>query len=143
VRHTGPYDQCGQAWEALCMNLGAQGWIGANARFIGLCHDDPDVTPADRIRYDACVTIGEGFQPEGAVGVQLIEGGDYAMTVHNGPYERLSETYARLCGQWVPRSGRTVRAAPGLEVYLTNPEDTAPEDLVTEVYMPLEPLEED
>jgi AraC family transcriptional regulator len=65
------------------------------------------------------------------------------MTVHNGPYERLSETYARLCGQWVPRSGRTVRAAPGLEVYLTNPEDTAPEDLVTEVYMPLEPLEED
>lgn len=129
VRHIGPYHQCGQAWEALCTRLGSEGWIGPDSRFIGLCHDDPDVTSAERIRYDACVTVPAEFEPQGEVGVQVIEGGDYAMTVHHGPYERLSETYARLCGQWVTRSGRSIRAAPGLEIYLDNPEETEPENL--------------
>ncbi len=142
VRHIGPYDQCGKAWETLCMRVGARGGLGPGSRFIGLSHDDPDVTPPERIRYDACVTVPADFQPEGEVGVQVIEGGDYAVTVHHGPYERLSETYARLCGQWVPRNGRSIRAAPSVEIYLNAPERTRPEDLATEVYVPLEPVRE-
>ncbi len=143
VRHIGPYSQCGSAWETLCRRLGSQGRIGPDAKFIGLSYDDPDVTPAERLRYDACVPVSPAVEPEGEVGVQVIEGGEYAMTLHRGPYERLAETYARLCGQWIPRSGRTVRAAPALELYLNHAENTPPADLATEIYMPLEPLEED
>jgi hypothetical protein len=56
----------------------------------------------------------------------------------DGPYDRLGETYARLCGRWAPRSGYELRSAPCLEEYLNSPECTAPEDLVTDVYVPLE-----
>ncbi|MFH1843509.1 MAG: AraC family transcriptional regulator [bacterium] len=139
MRHVGPYNQVGGTWEKLCMQLGAQGLLGPGATFFGLCYDDPEVTPAEKIRYDACITVDEKFQPEGDIGVQTIPGGDYAVTTHHGPYEKLNETYAQLCGQWAPRSGRTVAAAPCFEHYLNDPQSTEPEELLTDIHMPLEP----
>lgn len=41
-------------------------------------------------------------------------------------------------GQWMPQSGREMRSAPSLEFYLTDPENTDPEDYVTDIYTPLE-----
>lgn len=138
VRHIGPYKDCGPAWEKLCAHLGKKGLLGPDTRYIGLCHDDPEVTAADKIRYDACATVGEDFEAAGEIGVQEIEGGDYAVTTHLGPYDKLSETYAALFGQWLPASGRECRSAPSLEFYLNDPESTDPEDLVTDIYAPLE-----
>jgi AraC family transcriptional regulator len=137
VRHVGPYAGCGQAWEKLCAYLGKEGMLGGNARFIGLCHDDPEVTPASKIRYDACVTVDEDFKPEGEIGVQVITGGDFAVTTHYGPYERLYLTYSRVMGQWIPRSGREASDGPSLEFYQNDPGSTAPQDLLTDVYVRL------
>jgi AraC family transcriptional regulator len=137
VRHTGPYNECGSAWEKLGMVLGQEGLLGG-AQLLGLCHDDPEVTPGDKIRYDACCTLDGDFQPQGDIGVMLIEGGEYAMATHFGPFEGIGDTYARLFGEWLPRSGRELRSAPCLEIYLTDPENTEPEDYVTDIYMPLQ-----
>jgi len=139
IRHTGPYNECGAAWAKLCMQLGKEGLLGGDARLLGLCHDDPEVTPADKIRYDACCTVGEDFQPFGDIGVTVIDGGAYAMTTHFGPFEQLSDTYAQLFGVWLPRSGHEPRSLPCLEFYLTDPENTEPEDYVTDIYIPLQP----
>ena len=139
VRHVGPYSQCGAAWDRLLTYLGKEGWLGGESRFIGLSHDDPEITPPSRIRYDACVTAGDGFEPQGDIGVQVIAGGDYAMATHFGPYTRLGHTYARIMGQWLPRSGRELGDGPCYEIYLNDPNSTAPEDLVTDVYVPLRP----
>ncbi len=138
-RHVGPYDGCGAAWDRLTAELGRRGLLGAGTKFIGLCHDDPEVTPPDKIRYDACVTVNEEFRPERDIGVQTIAGGQYALTTHFGPYNRLGETYSQLLGQWLPRSGRELRSIPCLEVYLNDPEGTDPEELITDIYAPLEP----
>jgi len=138
VRHVGPYAECGGAWSRLCMKLGPEGRLGPGAKFIGLSHDDPDVTPADKIRYDACVTVDDDFEPAGEIGVQTVGGGAYAVTTHHGPYEKLSQTYAALCGQWVPAHDRTIRAEPSLEIYLNDPESTPPEELLTDIHLPLE-----
>lgn len=140
VRHTGPYSECPSAWEKLSIHLGKAGLLGGDARFLGLCHDDPEVTPIDKIRYDACCTVGDDFQPHGEIGVNVIDGGEYAMTTHIGPFERIGDTYARLLGGWLPRSGRELRSAPCLEFYLTDPENTEPEDYVTDIFAPLQSL---
>jgi AraC family transcriptional regulator len=137
VRHTGPYNLCGQVWDKLCAYLGKEGMLGGTNVFIGLCHDDPEVTPPAKIRYDACVTVDRDFLPEGEVGIQIIPGGDYAVTTHFGPYERLNDTYARVLGQWLPRSGRELGNGPSFEIYHNDPHSTAPEDLVTDVHVPL------
>jgi AraC family transcriptional regulator len=139
IRHIGPYGECGKAWDILLPQLGQAGWIGGNTQFIGVCHDDPEITEPPKIRYDACVTVDDTFQPTKEVGVQTIEGGEYAMTTHQGPYSGLGKTYSRLMGEWLPRSGRQLRSSPCFEVYLNSPESTPPEDLLTDIYAPLIP----
>lgn len=139
VRHVGPYDQVGTAWERLCTRLGKDGLLGPGTRFVGICYDDPEVTPPEKIRYDACVSVDNDFAAEDDVGVQTIGGGEYAVTTHVGPYDLLGQTYAKLLGQWLPRSGRELRSEPSLEFYLNAPESTDPEDLITDIYAPLEP----
>jgi len=52
---------------------------------------------------------------------------------------KLGKTYAILCGQWAPRDGYELRSTPCFEEYLNDPGSTAPEDLITDVYVPLEP----
>jgi AraC family transcriptional regulator len=128
------------AWDRLCAGLGAQGLLGGGTKFIGVCHDDPEVTPPEKIRYDACVTVDENFKPQGDIAVQTLSGGDYAVTTHIGPYDKLGQTYAKLYGQWIVQSGRELWSEPCLEFYLNDPESTDPEDLLTDIHVPLESL---
>lgn len=138
VRHVGPYHEVGPAWGQLCAWVGRRGLFGPKTMLLGLCHDDPAVTPPERIRYDACIVVGDRVQAEGDVGIQTIPAGDYATTIHRGPYDRLAQTYARLCGEWIPQQGREMRSAPSLEIYQNDPNKTPPEQLLTEVCVPLE-----
>jgi len=137
MRHVGPYDEVGETRDRLMPLLGKEGLLGGDTHFIGICHDDPDVTPKDKIRYDACVSVDKSFQPWGEIGVQTIWGGDYAVTTHFGSYNGLGETYTRLLGQWAPRSGRELGTNPCFEIYLNDPQSTEPEDLLTDIYAPL------
>ncbi len=138
MRHVGPYSAVGETWDKFLPFLGKEGLISGNSLFIGICHDDPEVTPPDKIRYDACVSVDADFVPTGDIGVQVIAGGDYARTTHFGPYSRLGQTYSQLLGQWLPRSGRELRTSPCFEIYLNDPQSTDPEDLITDIYAPLE-----
>ena len=138
MRHVGPYNECGKTWERFLTWAAPRGLLAPGATMLGVCHDDPEVTPPERIRYDVCLTVDEAFQPEGEVGVQEIAGGLFARATHFGPYDRLNETYAALCGRWAPDSGYELRSAPCFEIYLNNPESTDPEDLLTDIYLPLE-----
>jgi AraC family transcriptional regulator len=139
LRHTGPYREVSATWDKLLPALGKEGLLGGDSQFIGVCHDDPEVTPPEKIRYDACVTIDAPFTLMGDIGLQTIAGGEYAITTHFGSYEKLGSTYAKVLGQWLPRSGRELRSAPCFEIYLNDPESTEPEELLTDIYVPLEP----
>jgi AraC family transcriptional regulator len=139
VRHVGPYDEVGPTWERLMDWVGRECLFGPQVRFLGVCWDDPDVTPPARLRYDACVTIDEPVrvQPEGDIGVRSLPVGVFAVVLHEGPYNRLNETYAALIGGWLPAYGHEPGDPPSLEFYLNDPNSTAPEDLLTEVWMPI------
>jgi AraC family transcriptional regulator len=139
IRHVGPYEGAALAWQKLLAWAGQHGLLGPRVKLIGISHDDPHVTPAERLRCDACLATDRPFQPEGEVGTQEIPGGEYAVTAHRGPYEKLPETYARLYGDWLPASGREPAESPGFQLYRNSPQDTAPEDLLTDVYVPLRP----
>ena len=40
-------------------------------------------------------------------------------------------------GEWLMQSGREAGDAPAFEEYLNNPRDTAPPELLTDIYLPL------
>jgi AraC family transcriptional regulator len=140
VRHVGPYNSPTMhgAWKRLCTWAGRKQLLEPGTVCLGLSHDDPAITPAEKIRYDACLCVPDRVEPEGEIGIQDVGQGEYAKAIHYGPYERLSETYAMICGQWGPTSGRDFRGAPSIEIYRNDPNTTPPEELVTEVYVPLE-----
>jgi len=137
VRHTGPYEETDAAYERLMAWAGARGLLKSPAVVFGIAYDDPTVTSPDRLRYDAALVIPENVTSEGDIGVQTIQGGKCAVTTHCGSYESLGDTYTRFCGEWLPLSGLELQAAPALEFYRNSPQDTPPEKLLTEIYMPL------
>ena len=56
MRHVGGYDDVGTTWARLFSWIVPRGLFRADTRTIGICHDDPEVAPLDKCRYDAAVT---------------------------------------------------------------------------------------
>jgi len=143
VRHVGPYSGVGEAWKTL-MKWGWSKTLFGSAKTFGLCHDDPDVTDTERLRYDACMTVRAGTRVRGKVALRSLPGGTFAVTTHHGDYTSIGRTYAALFARIVTQGvgGKTYRLGdpPSREVYLNDPRKTRPEDLITEVWMPVEQI---
>jgi AraC family transcriptional regulator len=141
LRYVGPYEgeALGKTWEKLMSWAGQRGLIGPRTLKIGIGYDNPHVTAPDKLRYDACITVEGAFRPEGEIGAQEIPGGEYAVAAHKGPYEKLGESYAYLYGDWLPKSGREPADAHGFEIYRKMPPEAGPDELVTDIYVPLRP----
>ncbi|MEE8142993.1 MAG: AraC family transcriptional regulator [Planctomycetota bacterium] len=137
MRHHGPYPEVGSTWQKLMAWAGPRGLVGPGMTLLGIAYDDPEITPPEKIRYDACLMLAQELEPEGDIGCQWLTGGRYASTPHVGPYENLGATYQRLCA-WLIEKGLELRSAPVLEIYRNSPQTTAPKDLYTDIYMPLE-----
>ena len=137
LRHRGPYDQVGATWAKLTAWAGPRGLFGPAMRFLGIAWDDPQITPPDKLRYDAAITVSRPVEPEGEIGVTEIAGGEYATLLHKGPYETLGLSYAALLGAWLPASGRELRDAPCFELYLNSPQTVQPRELLTVIHAPL------
>lgn len=137
VSHQGAYKDCGHAWDTLCTALAPEGLLGGDAKMIGVSYDDPDVVAQEHLRYEACISIDEVFATTDDIGFKTIEGGRYAVTTHIGPYERLNETYQKLFGQWLSQSEHESADKPCIEIYLNDPESTEPDELITDIYLPL------
>ncbi|MDR3687882.1 MAG: AraC family transcriptional regulator [Fimbriimonas sp.] len=138
LRHFGPYDQVGETWGRLYALAGRMGFYPPRTQFFGCPQDDPEVTPAEQVRYDACFVVDPGFVPADGLAIRELEGGEYAKVIHKGAYDSIGVTYAELCGQWAPQHHRAIRAAPSIEAYVGDPRTTAPKDRITEIYLPLE-----
>lgn len=138
VRHTGPYDGCEGAWDRLLRWADERRLDPKDVMFLGICHDDPALTEPHEIRYDACVTVpgGTTVSEEGIV-VREIGGMDYCSFLHCGPYDGLADAYSRVQGDWMEHP-RPLAQGPSIEVYINDPRQTPPDQLVTEICLPLE-----
>ncbi len=142
IRHIGPYTGIGSAFEGLgplvCkLNLNPVG-----AQRLGIFHDDPRVVPAAELRSDACVTL-TGPEPDASLleeGARLdkIPGGRYATVRHEGSYDGLPAAWGKFMSEGLPAAGLKPRAGVCFEVYRNDPNETAAEDLITELYEPVE-----
>lgn len=137
ISHKGPYTEIGSCFVKLgqiASSPSLQPYIEGVA---GVYHDDPNlVAPAD-LRSHAGLIVADGAElPEGLEEV-VMAGGDYAVLTYKGPYEGIKIAYDHLFGRWLPDSGREPAEAPCSEHYLNDPRQTKPEDLLTEIHLPL------
>ena len=140
VKHRGPYHRIGEAFSKLGELALPAGLFSPAAKMIGIYYDDPETTPESELRSEAGVTVPESAKiPPGLVEVR-IPAGRMARATHIGGYEGLSETWARLTGEWVEQSGQRIGDGVSYEIYLNTPMDAPKEKLRTELYIPLQPV---
>lgn len=72
---------------------------------------------------------------ERGLGVKRVEGAEVASTMHKGPFDQVGATYGALAG-WIAENGYEI-VGPGEETYLSAPDETPPEELLTEVRFPV------
>jgi len=135
IRHIGPYQEIGREFGRLGGLL--KGPPPAGSQMIALFHDDPEVTPSDKLRSDAALSLpGKTRSPSGLI-EQHIPAGRYAKAIHKGGYDGLPGAWAALKHEWLPKSGHKM-GHPSYEIYLNNPMTTEKAELVTEIYLRLD-----
>lgn len=140
VRKTGKYSiSSPEAWAILCKFAYSNKLIKPESKFIGVGYDNPATTPEQKLRYDACITVESPIETDGEVFNNTIKGGKYAVFLHKGPYENLAQTYQAIFTEWIPGNNHKLRELPPFEMYLNrDPRRTKPENLKTEIYIPIE-----
>jgi len=80
-------------------------------------------------------TVPASKEGEETITCYELPGGSMATAVHKGPYETCEPTYAALF-RWISVHGKTI-TGPIREVYLNDPGEVAPEEILTEIYVPV------
>ncbi|SAK40904.1 AraC family transcriptional regulator [Caballeronia fortuita] len=139
MEHRGSYMNVGRAFEMLFHWLAVRELVDSRARSLGIYFDDPAAVAEDDLRSMACCEL---FSPddvrfEAPVSRVEVASGEFAVLPHVGPYAQLCFAYQWLYGEWLPNSGRETGEAPVFEVYVNDLRETAPADLVTEIWLGL------
>ena len=137
VEHIGPYMEIGRAFDTLFGVLATRKLIGPDVRMIAIFYDDPTTVAASKLRSRAGVVKDQHITVDAPLELTKIAGGDYAILRHKGPYADMKAAYDWLYGTWLQQSGRAPGNAPSFEMYLNSPRDTAPTELLTDIYVPL------
>lgn len=137
IAHKGPYPDIGAAFQQVASVFAARNLWPQAQGMLGIYYDDPTTVAPEDLNSHAGVIVGRDFDmPENLQDVQVPDG-RMAVMHYKGPYAGLKAAYDYLFGEWLPNSGEELREAPSFEIYLNDPMDTAPDDLLTDICVPL------
>ena len=71
----------------------------------GFAYDDPQQTPAADFRFDLAITIPEQLLLKGEAVEKRLPAGRYAVAMHKGSRDNISDTVYALYRDWLPNSG--------------------------------------
>ena len=125
------------AWNKLWAQVKTQKLFTKGIKLFGLPYDNPNVTDADKLRYDACLIIHKDAQSHGDVGVKILKGGKYAMFLYQGSYTNFAEVYNYMFEEWLINTNYELRDEPVRERYISHPDRVEEHKLKTEFYIPI------
>jgi AraC family transcriptional regulator len=119
MRYVGPYGVTGIAhlWQRFQFWCEKEGLTSPPRRMFGIAQDNPNITPPDRTRYDACIQVDAAFQPREGIGVQTIAGGRYGCTPFKGTTAEIRAAWIRFLTRTLPGAGLQPDLAPAIEIY--------------------------
>jgi AraC family transcriptional regulator len=140
VRKMGPYNQdtSEAAFGELIRWAGPRDLLAAGV-MVGLCWDNPEVTPPSMCRLDACITVPRGTDSDGPVGFQTIAGGPYAVCRFEIPTDEFKQAWESAF-TWLVNSGYECADSPCYERYHNHPDDHPEGKWRVDICIPLKPL---
>lgn len=139
VEVTGPVTMMGETMGRLMAWSAEKQVQPAGVPFAVYLTSPAEVT-SEAMQYQVCLPVPAGTAADSAAGIAVKEFGgmDLAVARHVGPFTTIEQTYTGL-EQWVDEHEYVI-AGPAVEFYLSNPEVTAPDSLVTEVGFVVKPM---
>lgn len=99
ISHTGDYSGIGNVFEKLAVWAEANNLWAASPKMFGIYHDDPQNTPIDKLRSEACLENLSGIEPDKGMKEYTISGGKYfvmqvevTMAEYNEAWKRVYAT---------------------------------------------------
>ena len=134
IRDAGPLPEVQPCFERLFR------WAGVievpTGRVLTLSFQRPG-SPPRRWYWKVAVELYTHERPPPGIELDAVDGGRYGLYRLVGPHEGIGTAYRRLFDEWLPGSGQSVLQRPCVELYRNTPGETAPENLVTDLCVPL------
>jgi len=135
--HKGAYYEIGRTFEQLSAVFSSRNLWAHSKGMVGVYFDDPNMVAEADLKSLAGTIVGPDFEMPDDLEEATLQGGPHAVIVFEGPYAGLKSAYDYLYGPWLDESCKEPADAPSYEIYLNSPMDTAPDDLRTEICLPL------
>ncbi|MFA5363571.1 MAG: GyrI-like domain-containing protein [Candidatus Bathyarchaeia archaeon] len=140
MRKQGPYKSIATMIPQICQ-FAAQNNIPIVGPPMFVCHE---MSPQEAQKADSqgtadvevVVPVAQRGKETKEIKCYELAGGKMAKILHKGPYEAETATYQKLM-QWLEENNKTV-TGPMREIYLNDPREVSPQDLLIEIYAPIE-----
>lgn len=136
IKHIGPPQQIGRAFDRVMAWAGPMGVAMPPALGVAVYLSDMKTVPPEEQEALAGLTVGPQIMADEIVEIYEAPAGRYAVLLYKGPYALIGKGYEQLFA-WLPSSGEEPAHRPMMEINLNDPRQTAPEDLLTELCLPL------
>ena len=140
IRHVGNYSDIGKALGRLARWAGPRRLMRQETKVLAIYYDNPDITPVDRLRADACITVPEGTKVKRDIGSMTVPGGLFAVAYVEIDPIQYGEAWDRLMTDWMPESGYQPDERPCYELYLNDPRKHPEKKHILEICEPIRPL---
>jgi AraC family transcriptional regulator len=141
ARTIGPYclETAEPAFVQLLQWAVPRGLLNEKTLILGVLRNDPNITPADKCIYDACITIPESVGSDGRINVQSLPGGKcavYHCEIDPGGHY---EAWMRLMIHWLLSSGYQPDSRPYYEIIYNITEEYPLRRHVVDLCLPIRP----
>lgn len=127
-----------EAWHHLLGYVKKEGIPDEHTEYYSFCRDVPSIISSpEQQRIYVCTNNSDHLKPAGRFGVQIIEGGEYAVFTVQGSYKQLPDAYTYIYRYWLFNSEHQLKDSMVFEKYLNSPDVVDEEHLVTEIYIPV------
>ena len=133
------YTKMGEAFGKLGSWAGPQGLLSSKTLWLSIYHANMFTIPEKPTPVDCAITVAGTVKPGEGMTLQEIGGSKYAKYVYKRPYDKLNQAWHDVLNEVMKSKEYTTADKPSLEVYINHPGQAKPEDLVTEIYLPVEP----
>lgn len=134
IRYRGSYDKIPELIEEVITWVLNKG-LTMTGMIYGAYFNRPDDVPPEQLFYEIGASFEGNAKDEGNVQVKIIPEHTVVATMYKGPYDQVGPVIDGLAKYAIENSYDII--GPVTEVYLNNPNEVAPEELLTEIQFPV------
>ena len=124
----------GELWGELCSYLGALKGVQYTGPAMNICHDS-EYREKD-VDIEVALPVAVAVPESGDIKIRTLQGCEQVASIlHKGPFDSIIKAYQFMMG-WLERNNYQM-AGPDRVLYLNNPEEVAPEEILQELQIPI------